>query len=726
MYHVKVGLNKKKDKRLEEMKITEMKEIVELYKLYGFAKEDYQNNNLLLFSYQSGFFTNLEIVKTKNDEKTNDEVKRIKRTYQELGYNSIGEHYYRSLDEVKEKLFQAFFYPEENKKHLQKEYRTFCQKQNEKLQGAYQYIEGSFQDSTSAVQKNLVKYITDKKQKSNARLTIMEAAAGYGKTCTVYEILNNLLNQENLQLPLFVELSKNRNARLFRYVLQDEIDKKFTKLSYNLVVREIKERRIPLVIDGFDELIEQKGRILEDSDERSLSMLSTIAELLDEDSKAWILLTTRNSAIFSGDLFEEWVLSKLGLACEVDRVRIMKPSAKEWLGNERYEILKQKGILIEEMSNPVLLTFLKNLEIAQFKKQLFNQDSILQQYLSLLLVRDCERLELMLDQNEQYDILKSLSAYFAQYDITAESNEFIQELLKDILDDKMPELLERYKNGMGDAAIIQTDKEYIQRLSHSCLLDRISISENLYGFINEYILGILTGDALRDCSLSPDEISERYIDIIATAYEGREEKVRLELYCRINDKLKEVPDLCKLNTECALLHKISSKYKDQYFQAVVFPGYIDFSGDHRFENCIFDNCSFQNCKINAQVFCDCKFYNCQFYNIQVEGTPDRNLLFMNCMGEDELRPESEVIDTMEEVDHYEKIVLEQFWKSGYLNAELRRTYTALFKGVNSSEHGAIQKAIKSLVKQKLIRELNICYELNTNNMGEIKRILGRN
>ena len=152
----------------------------------------------------------------------------------------------------------------------------------------------------------------------------MEAAAGYGKTCTVYEILNNLLNQENLQLPLFVELSKNRNARLFRYVLQDEIDKKFTKLSYNLVVREIKERRIPLVIDGFDELIEQKGRILEDSDERSLSMLSTIAELLDEDSKAWILLTTRNSAIFSGDLFEEWVLSKLGLACEVDRVRDRK------------------------------------------------------------------------------------------------------------------------------------------------------------------------------------------------------------------------------------------------------------------------------------------------------------------------------------------------------------------------------------------------------------------
>ena len=88
----------------------------------------------------------------------------------------------------------------------------------------------------------------------------MEAAAGYGKTCTVYEIINSLLSSEKVQVPLFVELSKNRNARLFRYVLQDEIDKKFTQLSSAVVIREIKTGRIPLIIDGFDELIEQKVR----------------------------------------------------------------------------------------------------------------------------------------------------------------------------------------------------------------------------------------------------------------------------------------------------------------------------------------------------------------------------------------------------------------------------------------------------------------------------------
>ena len=70
-------------------------------------------------------------------------------------------------------------------------------------------------------------------------------------------------------------------------------------------------------------------------------------------------------------------------------------------------------------------------------------------------------------------------------------------------------------------------------------------------------------------------------------------------------------------------------------------------------------------------------------------------------------------------------MLEQFWKPGYSSAELRRTYTALFKGIKSREHENIEKAIHSLLRKGLIRELNICYELNTNNIVEIKRILGR-
>ena len=80
---------------------------------------------------------------------------------------------------------------------------------------------------------------------------------------------------------------------------------------------------------------------------------------------------------------------------------------------------------------------------------------------------------------------------------------------------------------------------------------------------------------------------------------------------------------------------------------------------------------------------------------------------------------------MDNVDEYERTVLEQFWKPGYSSAELRRTYTALFKGINPKEQGCIQQAIRNLLKKGLIKELNICYELNTSKLGEIKHILGR-
>lgn len=387
--------------------------------------------------------------------------------------------------------------------------------------------------------------------------------------------------------------------------------------------------------------------------------------------------------------------------------------------------MQEKGIDIEGMANPVLLTFLRNMNESQLAMQLSNQDSVLDQYLSLLLSRDRERLDLLLDEEEQYTILEKLAGSFVQYDITSETNEFLQDILKDILEDNFPKLLGRYhKNGETDP-VIQTSQEYVQRLSHSCLLDRISLFQNQYGFINEFVLGVMAGDAVRNGYLLPKEISERYFDIMTTSYEGRDEKIRLDFYKKIQHVLEDVTSMCRLNVECTLLHCSNSNYKDQYFQSLIFSKYISFRSEYTFDNCIFDNCLFDNCKISASVFLKCRFYNCQFYNILVEGKPDEELIFINCIGEKDLCVEHSV-PVLEDIgDDYEKIVLEQFWKSGYSSAELRRTYTALFKGVNPQKHINVQKAIKSLLRKGFIRELNICYELNTNYMGEIKHILGR-
>lgn len=699
-------------------------DIVELYKLYGFIEEERSaKGTYAVFSYDSGLFVNIEIARLANDKKTETEAIKKKKEYEDLGYSSVEIHNYSNFKEIEDALFDAFFHPKQSKTRLKKEYEKFCERQSQKLQGTFQYIPGKFQDSESQIRSGLVEYIIKTRSNNQARLTIMEAAAGYGKTCTVYEIINNLAEREGMQVPLFVELSKNRNARLFRYVIQDEIDRKFTKLSSKLVIHEIENGRIPLVIDGFDELIEQKGIALEDSDERSMSMLSTIAELLGENSHAWILLTSRNSAIFSGDLFDEWVISKLGRECIVDRVRIIKPSAEEWLA-DRYDILQNKGINIDQIVNPVLLTFLKNISIEKLG-EIDDCSSIFNQYLDLLLNRDCERLNLLLKREEQYEILKLLAADFVQYDITCENIEFIQDLLRNILEDRMPELIERYRTEQSDDTIVQTDQEYIQRLSHSCLLDRISISNNQLGFINEFVLGILAGNAVLDGNVMAEEVSERYLEIVATAYEGYPEEIRFNLYQKLNLEKRSVSATCQLNVDCMLLHSIGRNYYDQYFHSSVFSEEIIFDGKYKFINCTFDNCTFQKCSIAASAIEKCMFFNCKFYDISVEGYADPDLLFMGCSGEEKLNTNSQEPIEVNNVDEYERKVLEQFWKPGYSSAELRRTYTALFKGIDSKEQGYIQQAIRSLLKKGLIKELNICYELNTSELGEIKHILGR-
>ena len=111
---------------------------------------------------------------------------------------------------------------------------------------------------------------------------------------------------ERACVPILAELSKKRRARIFQYVLLEEMDRKFSQLSSKLVRTQIQEGRIPLIIDGFDELLSRIDNESEHSDD-AISMLDTISSLLQSGSQSKILLTSRKSSIFTGDLFDEWV-----------------------------------------------------------------------------------------------------------------------------------------------------------------------------------------------------------------------------------------------------------------------------------------------------------------------------------------------------------------------------------------------------------------------------------
>lgn len=709
----------------EELK----KDIKELYSLYRFQLEK-ELENILVFSYCVGYFHNAEIVLLEDDEICRKAALEIEKEYREIEYNSVVVSFYESIQAMHDRLFRAFFYLKDSQKRLQLEYEGFCKKKSEKLLDKYVYIPCHYRNSKGENCEDLVNNVVKSAENKVARLTILEAAAGYGKTCTAYEILNEFLKSQKDKIPLFIELSKNRTARIFRYVINDEIDRKFTQLSSQTVIHEIKNGRLPLIIDGFDELIEQKNEKTmqnnaEEIGENSLTLLSTIAELLGNDSKAWILLTTRRSAIFTGDIFQEWMISHLGEQCSVDRMQIQAPSLQKWITPEKYALIQQKHIDVEKLSNPVLLTFIRNADMDEFEEMVQSSDMVLKKYFELLLTRELERQNLEFTEEELHTVMKQLAAEFVRYDMKSETIEFIQDLLQEILKEDLLRYRNRYKEKyLREEGMLSAD-EYIKRVSHNYLLDRISANSNQISFINEFIFGILVGDAIIDGILKGEELYERFVDMSATAFAVRGEEVRKNYYDRIKNQLGRFSNICRLNAEMCLLHRINSDYATAYFRSFYFRSDFCFCMSHRFVDCTFDTCTFDGCIIQAEVFIDCKFVNCQFYDVSVEGTPNPNLVFMGCNGHEKLTSPHVFVEEDESVDFYEKLVLEQFWKRGSDRAEMRRTYTALFRGTKSNEQVYIQNAINALLKRGLICELNVCYELNTAYMGEISRILGR-
>ncbi|HDZ9190567.1 TPA: hypothetical protein RUZ10_003664, partial [Vibrio cholerae] len=168
----------------------------------------------------------------------------------------------------------------------------------------------------------VIQEILDRLDDDKPILFLIEAAAGFGKTCSAYELVKEIVNTRSHQLPLFSELSRNRQAKIFRYVLLDEIDRSFPLLSSGLVRSEIKSGKVPVILDGFDELLHESATDETNNYESTEPMLDTISELLI--NKAKVVLTTRRTAIFDGDEFHQWIANHEN-DFEVIRLRIQEP-----------------------------------------------------------------------------------------------------------------------------------------------------------------------------------------------------------------------------------------------------------------------------------------------------------------------------------------------------------------------------------------------------------------
>ena len=701
-------------------------QIIELYTLYEFEVEDLKSD-YIVFQHNKGYFQNIEIVLLSDGIDITD----VKKQYEEVGF-SVSVKKFTSIEDIHKKLFHGFFKLEYAKKRIQKNYLQFCEMQTTKrvAKEKYEYIECSYTLNYEPASDDLTPFISKRIDNDGSNLIIIEAAAGYGKTCSSYQILYTLSEAYSEKIPLLAELSKNRKASIFRYVLLSEIDSNFSGLNYELVEREILNGKVILIIDGFDELlsksIEKQTDTNNDQIKDAQTMLDTIAYFLTGNSKSKIILTSRKSSIFTGEIFDNWI-EKRQLTCNIDRIQLGAPNPVKWVGKDKADCLKEIMPELYSIVNPILLDTVRNISNEELVS--FTNDDIIECYFNNLLLREKERQALIMSQEEQIDTMQRLAAQFVEFDISSEEPKCISEILELILGDKLDGYVKKYEEQLhASEEILPNKEEFLSKLVHHAFLDRVSINKNNIGFINEFIFGWLIGEALINNILNINKLTYKYLDIATTAFSVRNQNKRDALYRTIEPCLLKFDENQRLYLESKLLCRASKAYSIATFNSLYFNEQFVFESDNPFTNCNFYDCTFDKCAISLNAFSECQFINCVFYDVRFvdESKIDNQLIFIACNGHEKFcEKASQFICNIEEGKNYKKILLEQFWKIGKEKAEPRCGINTVYRGISKNDIGYIDEALNELINSGLIRKLSVCYELNFSRIDEIKAILGR-
>src|SRR5690606_11087846 len=115
------------------------------------------------------------------------------------------------------------------------------------------------------------------------------------------------------------------------------------------------------------------------------------------------------------------------------RFEIKEPTIANWLDKERIEIINNANFPIDQIANPVLLSYLRNISLEVLNSYVYetNDGALIDKYLDYLLKREQQRQNLKLNNEDQLRIFRKLVRFMTEYNITAESKETIKDFIRD-------------------------------------------------------------------------------------------------------------------------------------------------------------------------------------------------------------------------------------------------------------------------------------------------------
>ncbi|MES2458053.1 MAG: hypothetical protein V4594_21020 [Bacteroidota bacterium] len=685
-----------------------IQELDNLYVRYGYEPKKSRPTRVYLFT--KSIYNGADIVKTG----TAEEAETLKHQYAEAGY-AVKIRDFKTIEEAEDSLFKDFFKADGVIQNLKRRYETFVGKLMNNLpeNAEYKYITSSYESTTYKLDQDVVKTsLVNADDPSHALvptitrqinehvgplLIILEAAAGYGKTCTAYEILNEFISMPSNKLPFFTELSRDRKASIFKHVLAFEIEEQFSnRVDSNVVIHQIKKGRIPLIIDGFDELISKDFSFSSNQFEQVESMLSTIVDLLTDNAK--VIITSRKTAIFNSEEFHNWMIDR-DIDYTLSKVAISEPSIENWLPRERLDIIQSNNLPIEQIANPVLLTYLRYVKLQELQLMVVDEKSIVDRYFEFLLTREQVRQGLLIEPDTQLRIFRKLVRFLTEWDVKAEAKEFIKDLILEF----NKTILEETKKKYTPEKRPRTD-QLADILSNHAFLDR---KENgTIGVVNEFVLGTLIGENLTMGKYQHysgtfyEKLSQTFALLAIQAYQVQPKENKERLWEVFNDYPFPFEPQFFFKIDIEFRNEIIREYKHAILTEFNLEGY-SFTKTKQFESTIFTACTFKNCEFAFEAFKSSSFVNCRFFNCKLLKSgvaySDSFFTIFGCTDDNSLIQEifdREDVETTE-VINIEKEILDLYFKKGSFKSR-RRQLSHIKNELSEFDAKSVGKALHKL------------------------------
>lgn len=687
-----------------------------IYSIYGFKKKQSPSKFVSVYTYDTGYFHNADIVTTNEHISVAEE---IKANFEKIGYSSQIKTY-ETLADAESALFDGFFAVQATKREHAEQYQDYTRRHSATVGVAYEYIPSGYSEPGigNNPHNNLVDRIIELLNVDGPQLIVIEAAAGFGKTTTVYELLNKLANSNTQNIPFLAELSKNRQAQIFKYVLLDEINRQFPTLNLDLISYQVTRGNVILIVDGFDELL-RKSDSSSDSDllESTEPMLETISHLLKDNAK--VILTTRKTALFSGDSFHAWVDTHSS-RFTVTRFSLFEPETERWLGPERTVRLMDAGFDLSIVPNPVLLSWLRGMNDDEFNEICDDIERLIDEYFTQLLEREKGRQDLPASPSEQMEVFRDLAQFMVDHDVTSESKDTIEQFLSGNAKSLVKVLRQRYPIESRPS-----EEEIVEKLCLHALLDRKG--NGAVGFVNDFVFGFFIGEsAVHQGNQEWMANDERFPDYAVTAFRNRNSQKKNLLWNILNFYIELLSPRGKFNADFFLTGAIRRNYKDENFSEMNF-GRAYFGETNTITTCAFSDCTFSSCRFDFSKFQQVYFIGCRFYSCEADNLLDSDCFFgcefSNSYGFD--APAKAENDVIQLNDEWEAHVLSKIWPPGAARFAIHRAVQTTKSGITTDQIPFVENALDSLCKKDIISIENAIISVNMKKLAVIKKMLGR-